>query len=71
MTRRLLDRLSPAERDVLAHLARGRAVREIAVMRNVGEATVRTQVKAILTKLDVGTQLAAVVRVYLDEKVNT
>ena len=45
---------------MLGHLTHGRSVREIARADVVSEATVRTQVKAILTKLGVGTQLAAV-----------
>jgi DNA-binding NarL/FixJ family response regulator len=48
------------EREVLAHLMKGRTVREIAVSGVVSEATVRTQVKAILAKLDVTSQIAAV-----------
>ena len=39
---------------------RGRAVREIAGLSVVSEATVRTQVKSILAKLEVSSQLAAV-----------
>lgn len=38
----------------------GRTVREIAIDGVVSEATVRTQVKAILAKLEVTSQLAAV-----------
>ena len=38
----------------------GLTVREIAKAGSVSEGTVRTQVKAILAKLKVGTQLAAV-----------
>lgn len=57
---RLLERLSPQEKVVLRHLMGGLTVREIAGERVVSEATVRTQVKAILAKLDVGSQLTAV-----------
>ena len=39
---------------------KGRAVREIAGLSVVSEATVRTQVKSILAKLEVSSQLAAV-----------
>ena len=39
---------------------RGRSVREIASIGVVSEATVRTQVKSILAKLEVSSQLAAV-----------
>jgi two-component system, NarL family, nitrate/nitrite response regulator NarL len=55
-----LDQLTVREREVLAHLMKGRTVREIAVAGVVSEATVRTQVKAILAKLDVTSQIAAV-----------
>ena len=39
---------------------KGRAVRQIAERGVVSEATVRTQVKSILAKLEVSSQLAAV-----------
>ena len=55
-----LDRLSSREREVLGHLMAGRPVREIAHRSYVSEATVRTQVKSILAKLEVTSQLAAV-----------
>lgn len=55
-----LDRLSSREREVLGHLMAGRPVREIACRSYVSEATVRTQVKSILAKLEVTSQLAAV-----------
>jgi len=55
-----LDRLTVREREVLAHLMKGRTVREIASVGVVSEATVRTQVKSILAKLEVTSQLAAV-----------
>ncbi len=56
------ERLSPREQQVLRELAEGRSVESIARERRVSEATVRTQVRGILTKLGVGTQLAAVAR---------
>ncbi len=59
----LLDRLqllTPREQQVLGHLMRGHQVREIAGISVVSEATVRTQVKSILAKLEVSSQLAAV-----------
>lgn len=59
-TRARLDRLSSREREVLGHLMAGRPVREIAHRSYVSEATVRTQVKSILAKLEVTSQLAAV-----------
>jgi DNA-binding NarL/FixJ family response regulator len=55
-----LDQLTAREREVLGHLMKGRAVREIAGLSVVSEATVRTQVKSILAKLEVSSQLAAV-----------
>lgn len=58
--RRRLDSLTPREREVLAKLREGTPVRDIARMSVVSEATVRTQVKSILAKLGVTSQLAAV-----------
>jgi two-component system nitrate/nitrite response regulator NarL len=55
-----LDTLTNREREVLAHLMEGRPVRDIARTSFVSEATVRTQVKSILAKLEVTSQLAAV-----------
>lgn len=55
-----LDQLTVRERQVLAHLMKGHTVREIAAEGVVSEATVRTQVKSILAKLEVTSQLAAV-----------
>jgi DNA-binding NarL/FixJ family response regulator len=55
-----LNRLSPRERAVLEDLMAGRTVSEIARRDVVSVATVRTQVKSILTKLGVQSQLAAV-----------
>jgi DNA-binding NarL/FixJ family response regulator len=55
-----LAQLTVREREVLAHLMQGHTVREIADAGVVAEATVRTQVKSILAKLDVTSQLAAV-----------
>jgi DNA-binding NarL/FixJ family response regulator len=45
---------------VLRELATGRGVGAIASSWCVSEATVRSQVRAVLTKLDVGSQLEAV-----------
>jgi two-component system nitrate/nitrite response regulator NarL len=55
-----LEQLTAREREVLAHLMNGHPVREIARRSFVSEATVRTQVKSILAKLEVSSQLAAV-----------
>jgi DNA-binding NarL/FixJ family response regulator len=53
-------RLSPREQEVLRALAEGHSVEAIADAWVVAPSTVRTQVRAIRTKLGVGTQLAAV-----------
>lgn len=58
--RRRLARLTPREREVLGELMGGRTIREIAGHDVVSEATVRTQVRTILHKLGVSTQIAAV-----------
>ncbi|WP_336738535.1 helix-turn-helix transcriptional regulator [Nocardioides sp. CCNWLW239] len=58
--RRRLDQLSPRESQVLEHLMGGLTVGEIAKLRVVSEATVRTQVKSVLAKLGVSSQIAAV-----------
>lgn len=55
-----LDRLTTREREVLGQLLEGHTVREIAGTSFVSDATVRTQVKSILFKLQVSSQLAAV-----------
>ena len=55
-----LGLLTSRESEVLGHLMKGRPVREIAGLSVVSEATVRTQVKSILAKLEVSSQLAAV-----------
>jgi two-component system nitrate/nitrite response regulator NarL len=55
-----LQLLTHREQEVLAHLMRGHTVRVIASLSVVSEATVRTQVKSILAKLEVSSQLAAV-----------
>lgn len=55
-----LDQLTARESEVLGHLTHGRTVRDIATLSVVCEATVRTQVKSILSKLGVNSQIAAV-----------
>jgi DNA-binding NarL/FixJ family response regulator len=55
-----LASLTAREAQVLGHLMLGRNVHEIAATGVVSEATVRTQVKSILGKLHVSSQLAAV-----------
>lgn len=53
------ERLTPREAAVLRELCEGRSVDRIARDSVVSVATVRTQVRAILAKLGVGSQLAA------------
>lgn len=60
IARQKLGRLTRREAEVLGHLHLGRQVREIAKLSFVSEATVRTQVKSVLTKLEVSSQIAAV-----------
>jgi DNA-binding NarL/FixJ family response regulator len=54
--------LTEREQEVLAELMHGRAVEEISHSMFLSEATVRTHVRAILQKLGVRSQLAAVAR---------
>ena len=54
------ERLTPRERAVLAALLEGASASMIADMSFVSLATVRSQIRAILEKLGVGSQLAAV-----------
>ena len=58
--RRLVASLTAREREVLELLYAGDTVAEIAEHFGVAQTTVRTQVKSILRKLEVGSQLAAV-----------
>jgi two-component system, NarL family, nitrate/nitrite response regulator NarL len=55
-----LATLTEREDQVLRALCAGLGVRDIAIDSEVAETTVRSQVKAILRKLDVSSQLAAV-----------
>jgi DNA-binding NarL/FixJ family response regulator len=55
-----LQTLTGREEEILRKLHEGFAVRSIAELSEVTEATVRSQVKAILKKLDVNSQMAAV-----------
>ncbi len=54
------QRLTPREQQVLRELGNGKVVGTIAEEWFVSEATVRTQVRGVLTKLGVGSQLEAV-----------
>jgi len=56
------QQLTPKESLVLDELAHGKSVESIASEWVVSEATVRTQVRGVLTKLDVRSQLAAVAK---------
>lgn len=55
-----LEQLTPREQAVLAGMRGGATVAELAGLLDVREATVRTHVRAILRKLGVRSQLAAV-----------
>jgi two-component system, NarL family, response regulator LiaR len=55
-----LERLSQREREVLAMLAQGRRAQAVAEHFVVSLATVRTQIRAVLAKLEVSSQLEAV-----------
>lgn len=61
--------LTPREREVLLLLYSGEPVARIAALFDVSQATVRSQVKSVLRKLDVNSQLAAVavVRALLED----
>lgn len=59
-----LDALSGREREVLLLLARGLSNREIAAAMNLGEATVKTHVAAVLAKLEVRDRVRAVIVAY-------
>jgi two-component system nitrate/nitrite response regulator NarL len=58
--RRRFDQITRREGEVLGLLMDGRQVSEIARGRFVSESTVRTQVKSVLAKLQVSSQLSAV-----------
>lgn len=55
-----IEKLSPREREVLAELAQGHRAQAVAERFVVSLSTVRTQIRAILVKLEVGSQLEAV-----------
>lgn len=55
-----LAKLTRREREVLSALAQGTRAQSVADQSVVSLATVRTQIRAVLTKLEVGSQLEAV-----------
>ena len=57
---RRVGSLTPREHEVLTLLHAGEPVAQIAQLLGVSPATVRTQVKAVLRKLQVNSQLGAV-----------
>jgi two-component system nitrate/nitrite response regulator NarL len=58
--RRRFEQITRREAEVLGELMAGNQVSEIAKQRFVSESTVRTQVKSVLAKLQVNSQLTAV-----------
>ena len=59
-----LDELTDRERQVLAEVARGRSNREICQALHLSEATVKTHVGRILTKLNLRDRVQIVVFAY-------
>lgn len=58
--RKPFERLTPREQEVLARLCDGRSAHQIAEDSYVALSTVRSQIRAVLMKLGVGSQLEAV-----------
>lgn len=57
---RRLDSLTPRELQVLDMLCKGIQARQVAVVLGLSESTVRSQIRSVLAKLEVRSQLAAV-----------
>ena len=59
-----LDKLTEREIEVLEFIAKGRTYSEIATELFIGEATVKTHVSSLLTKLELRDRVQAVVFAY-------
>ena len=62
--RRVLDRVTPRERDVLLRVATGATNAEVAATLSLTEATVKSHVRSMLTKLGLSTRVQLVVAAY-------